>query len=113
MFCEWIKHHVPNWEDCVVLSPDEGGAQKSASVAADLGLDFALIHTRDMSKHRYHAARMNGGGGGGSGGDRSRRSHTPSINGGEYKPTKFTLLLLLLLLYCTSCCLIDAIRIQK
>ncbi len=57
LFCEWIRHHVPDWGDCVVLSPDEGGTQKSASVAADLGLDFALIHTRDHNKHRYHAGR--------------------------------------------------------
>ncbi len=41
----------------MVLSPDEGGTQKSASVAADLGLDFALIHTRDHNKHRYHGVR--------------------------------------------------------
>ena len=46
LFCEWIKHNVPQWEDAVVVSPDEGAVKKSVSVANDLNLDFALIHNR-------------------------------------------------------------------
>lgn len=37
---------MPDWEECVVVSPDEGGTKRSVSVANDLQLDFALIHNR-------------------------------------------------------------------
>lgn len=37
---------IPNWEHCVVVSPDEGAVKKSVTVANDLNLDFALIHNR-------------------------------------------------------------------
>ena len=50
MFCEWIKRNVPNWEDCVVVSPDEGGTKRSVSIANDLQLDFALIHNRNKER---------------------------------------------------------------
>ena len=50
MFCSWITHHVPNWQDCIVVSPDEGGAKRSVMIANDLGLEFAMIHNRLLSK---------------------------------------------------------------
>jgi len=46
LFCSWITHHVPNWQDCIVVSPDEGGAKRSVMIANDLGLEFAMIHNR-------------------------------------------------------------------
>lgn len=46
LFCNWIKHHIPNWMDCIVVSPDEGGAKRSVMMANDLGLEFAMIHNR-------------------------------------------------------------------
>lgn len=46
LFCEWIKHNIPNWRSSVVVSPDEGGTKKAVSIANDLRLDFALIHNR-------------------------------------------------------------------
>lgn len=46
LFCDWIRHMIPNWEHCVVVSPDEGAVKKSVTVANDLNLDFALIHNR-------------------------------------------------------------------
>jgi ribose-phosphate pyrophosphokinase len=46
LFCEWIRHHVVDWEHCVVVSPDEGGAKRSASLANDLILDFAIVSNR-------------------------------------------------------------------
>ena len=45
-FCTWIRQNIPDWEDCVVVSPDEGGAKRSVSIANDLGLEFAMIHNR-------------------------------------------------------------------
>ena len=52
LFCEWIKHNVPDWKNAVVVSPDEGGTKKAVSVANDLNLDFALVH------NRYRPSRM-------------------------------------------------------
>ena len=46
LFCSWITHHIPNWQNCIVVSPDEGGAKRSVMLANDLGLDFAMIHNR-------------------------------------------------------------------
>jgi len=46
LFCNWIKHNISNWQDCIVVSPDEGGAKRSVMIANDLGLDFAMIHNR-------------------------------------------------------------------
>ena len=46
LFCNWIKHHIPNWQDCIVVSPDEGGAKRSVMMANNLGLEFAMIHNR-------------------------------------------------------------------
>jgi len=46
LFCTWIKNHIPNWEECIVVSPDEGGAKRSVMIANSLGLEFAMIHNR-------------------------------------------------------------------
>jgi len=46
LFCSWIKQNVPNWQKCIVVSPDEGGAKRSVMIANALGLDFAMIHNR-------------------------------------------------------------------
>ncbi|RKP07953.1 phosphoribosyltransferase-like protein [Thamnocephalis sphaerospora] len=41
---QYIRHHIPNWRDAVVVSPDAGGAKRATLVANHLNLDFALIH---------------------------------------------------------------------
>ena len=46
LFCSWITHNIPDWQNCIVVSPDEGGAKRSVMLANDLGLDFAMIHNR-------------------------------------------------------------------
>jgi len=46
LFCRWIKQNIPNWRECVVVSPDEGGAKRSVMIANSLGLEFAMIHNR-------------------------------------------------------------------
>eukprot|EP00092_Neocalanus_flemingeri_P010273 GFUD01011069.1.p1 GENE.GFUD01011069.1~~GFUD01011069.1.p1 ORF type:complete len:412 (+),score=111.32 GFUD01011069.1:237-1472(+) len=46
LFCRWIKQNIPNWRDCIVVSPDEGGAKRSVMIANSLGLEFAMIHNR-------------------------------------------------------------------
>lgn len=46
LFCHWIKHNIPGWKNCIVVSPDEGGAKRSVMIANSLGLEFAMIHNR-------------------------------------------------------------------
>lgn len=46
LFTAWIKNNIPNWDQCMVVSPDEGGAKRSVMIANSLGLEFAMIHNR-------------------------------------------------------------------
>ena len=46
LFCEWIRKNIKDWQDCVVVAPDEGSVKRCTSVANDLNLDFALITNR-------------------------------------------------------------------
>jgi len=46
LFTSWIKNNIPDWDQCMVVSPDEGGAKRSVMIANSLGLEFAMIHNR-------------------------------------------------------------------
>lgn len=41
---KWIRENIACWEDCVIVSPDAGGAKRVTSIADRLNVDFALIH---------------------------------------------------------------------
>ncbi|XP_065896716.1 ribose-phosphate pyrophosphokinase 1-like [Dysidea avara] len=41
---KWIKDNIPEWKDCVIVSPDAGGTKRVTSIADNLNVDFALIH---------------------------------------------------------------------
>lgn len=41
---QWIKENIPEWKNCIVVSPDAGGAKRVTSIADKLNIDFALIH---------------------------------------------------------------------
>jgi len=41
---KYIKTNIPDWEECVVVSPDAGGAKRVTSIADKLNVEFALIH---------------------------------------------------------------------
>lgn len=41
---KWIKENVTDWKDCVVVSPDAGGAKRVTAIADRLNVGFALIH---------------------------------------------------------------------
>lgn len=41
---KWIRENVPDWRNCVVISPDAGGAKRVTSIADRLDVNFALIH---------------------------------------------------------------------
>lgn len=40
----YIQHHIENYKEAVIVSPDAGGAKRAAAIADSLGLQFALIH---------------------------------------------------------------------
>lgn len=44
LFKRYIVDYVPNYKDCVIVSPDSGGAKRATSIADTLGCSFALIH---------------------------------------------------------------------
>uniref|UniRef100_A0A3Q3A1U4 ribose-phosphate diphosphokinase n=1 Tax=Kryptolebias marmoratus TaxID=37003 RepID=A0A3Q3A1U4_KRYMA len=41
---QWIKENIPEWKNCIIVSPDAGGAKRVTSIADRLNVDFALIH---------------------------------------------------------------------
>ncbi|XP_029941387.1 ribose-phosphate pyrophosphokinase 1-like [Salarias fasciatus] len=41
---KWIKENIPEWKNCIIISPDAGGAKRVASIADRLNVDFTLIH---------------------------------------------------------------------
>lgn len=40
----WIKENVPDWRNCVIVSPDAGGAKRATSIADKLKVNCAIIH---------------------------------------------------------------------
>lgn len=41
---KWIKENIPDWRNCIIVSPDAGGAKRVTSIADHLNVEFALIH---------------------------------------------------------------------
>ncbi|AMD19101.1 HBR200Cp [Eremothecium sinecaudum] len=46
----YIQHHIPEYKNAVIVSPDSGGAKRSSKVADALGLPFTLIHKERRSQ---------------------------------------------------------------
>ena len=46
----YIIDYIPNYLDCVIVSPDSGGAKRATSIADALGCSFALIHKERRAK---------------------------------------------------------------
>lgn len=46
----YIIDYIPNYKDCVIVSPDSGGAKRATSIADALGCPFALIHKERRAK---------------------------------------------------------------
>ncbi|CAK7892916.1 ribose-phosphate pyrophosphokinase 5 [[Candida] anglica] len=40
----YITDYIPDYKECVIVSPDSGGAKRATSIADALGCSFALIH---------------------------------------------------------------------
>ncbi|KAJ3218321.1 hypothetical protein HDU67_006093 [Dinochytrium kinnereticum] len=41
---KYIKDHIENWKEIIIVSPDAGGAKRATAIADKLDVDFALIH---------------------------------------------------------------------
>ncbi|OBA14018.1 uncharacterized protein OGAPODRAFT_91557 [Ogataea polymorpha] len=50
LFQHYITNYVPNYKDCVIVSPDSGGAKRAAALADTLCMPFALIHKERRQK---------------------------------------------------------------
>lgn len=46
----FIVDNIPNYQECVIVSPDSGGAKRATSLADALGCSFALIHKERRSR---------------------------------------------------------------
>ncbi|XP_050501451.1 ribose-phosphate pyrophosphokinase 2-like isoform X2 [Diabrotica virgifera virgifera] len=40
----WIKQHIVDWKNSIIVSPDAGGVKRVTSIADKLNVEFALIH---------------------------------------------------------------------
>ncbi|CAD7671565.1 unnamed protein product [Nyctereutes procyonoides] len=41
---QWIRDNIAEWRNCIIVSPDAGGAKRVTSIADRLDVEFALIH---------------------------------------------------------------------
>jgi ribose-phosphate pyrophosphokinase len=41
---KYIQQRIPDFKNCVVVSPDAGGAKRATAIADSLGIGFAVIH---------------------------------------------------------------------
>ncbi|KAG6902657.1 hypothetical protein C0995_013349 [Termitomyces sp. Mi166 len=44
LMISYIKRNIPNWRECIIVSPDAGGAKRVTAIADKLNVEFALIH---------------------------------------------------------------------
>jgi len=54
----YIKRHIEEWKDGIVVSPDAGGAKRATAIADKLGIEFALIHRQRDGKAANAPERM-------------------------------------------------------
>lgn len=40
----YISNFIPNFKNCVIVSPDAGGAKRATAIADSMSLSFALVH---------------------------------------------------------------------
>jgi len=53
LFERWIKENVPDWQEAVVCSPDEGGTRRAGILAEKLRLPMALIHRESFNEEHF------------------------------------------------------------
>ncbi|KAI8331929.1 phosphoribosyltransferase-like protein [Chlamydoabsidia padenii] len=50
LMMKYIRHHIPNYQQAVIVSPDAGGAKRATAIAEKLCMDFALVHKERRQK---------------------------------------------------------------
>jgi len=58
LMISYIKTRIEGWKDCIIVSPDAGGAKRVTAIADKLGVEFALIHKKRDSKSKNAPERM-------------------------------------------------------
>ncbi|MFT7817992.1 ribose-phosphate pyrophosphokinase 2-like, partial [Arapaima gigas] len=51
----WIKENIPEWKNCIIVSPDAGGAKRVTSIADHLNVEFALLHKERKTFNEVHS----------------------------------------------------------
>ncbi|CAI5757967.1 unnamed protein product [Candida verbasci] len=46
----YIMDYIPNYQECIIVSPDSGGAKRATAIADSVGCSFALIHKERRAK---------------------------------------------------------------
>ncbi|EIW85617.1 phosphoribosyl pyrophosphokinase, partial [Coniophora puteana RWD-64-598 SS2] len=54
----YIKRHIEEWSNSIIVSPDAGGAKRVTAIADKLGVEFALIHRKRDGKSENAPERM-------------------------------------------------------
>lgn len=55
----WIRHHIPDWENAVVVSKNPGGTKRVTALADSLKINFAMIHTdRRRTRDNFHKTKQ-------------------------------------------------------
>ncbi|KAE9974427.1 hypothetical protein BLS_003127 [Venturia inaequalis] len=55
LIARWLKHHVPNWQDAVVVSKNPGGTKRVTSLADAMKLSFGIVTTERRRQNTYSA----------------------------------------------------------
>ncbi|ORZ22266.1 phosphoribosyltransferase-like protein [Absidia repens] len=50
LMMKYIRLHLPNYQQAVIVSPDAGGAKRATAIAEKLCMDFALVHKERRQK---------------------------------------------------------------
>lgn len=48
----WIRHHIPDWENAVVVSKNPGGTKRVTALADSLKINFAMNSYRQKKNSR-------------------------------------------------------------
>ncbi|KAH3680597.1 hypothetical protein WICPIJ_008217 [Wickerhamomyces pijperi] len=55
----YIQTKIPDYQNCVIVSPDAGGAKRATAIADNLLVPFALIHKEKRFFNPKHASNSN------------------------------------------------------
>lgn len=58
LLTRWVRQHIRNWEESVVVSKNPGGTKRATSLADKLNLSFGIV-TTDQRKPKYPPSMLN------------------------------------------------------